>query len=131
MVDADVVVVVEDSSWSSDPTGFGSSTFALVVVVNVIFVSLDDTGRGVDAGVEDPGGRWRGDASLWLLDLVVVLVRRADEFCLDENDNRVRIAPKKLVFAGLLVVLTVVRLLSFDGVVSSSVVLTEVLLLLL
>lgn len=130
MVDADVVVVVEDSSWSSDPTGFGSSTFALVVVVNVIFVSLDDTGRGVDAGVEDPGGRCRDD-SLWLLDCAVDLVRRADEFCLDENDNRVRIAPKKLVFAGLLVVLTVVRLLSFDGVVSSSVVLTEVLLLLL
>ena len=130
MVDADVVVVVEDSSWSSDPTGFGSSTFALVVVVNVIFVSLDDTGRGVDAGVEDPGGRCRDD-SLWLLDCAVDLVRRADEFCLDENDNRVRIAPKKLVFAGLLVVLTVVRLLSFDGVVSSSVVLTEVLLQLL
>ena len=121
---------MEDSSWSSDPTGFGSSTFALVVVVNVIFVSLDDTGRGVDAGVEDPGGRCRDD-SLWLLDCAVDLVRRADEFCLDENDNRVRIAPKKLVFAGLLVVLTVVRLLSFDGVVSSSVVLTEVLLLLL
>ena len=131
MVDADVVVVVEDSSWSSDPTGFGSSTFALVVVVNVIFVSLDDTGRGVDAGVEDPGGRCRDD-SLWLLDCAVDLVRRAEDLSLDEEDNRVRIAPKKLLFfAGLLVVMIVLRLLSFDGVVSSSVVLTEVLLLLL